>query len=118
MIAIFHASTPLLSKLQNISDERSLIQLILSSLDNYQFATQVKSAELDIAFAATGGTTHWVNIDKIIIQFEPLPSRATTFGDLLIEQPQNYINLATPAGFIPLVDLVYSHGQLSRKQIN
>jgi hypothetical protein len=47
-----------------------------------------------------------------------MPNRRTTFGDILIEQPQGYVNLATPAGFIPLVDVVYSLGQLSLKQIN
>lgn len=118
MIDIFHATETLQTMLQNMSDERSLIQLVISSLDNYQFATQVKSTELDIAFAATGGTSRWVNAEHIKIAFAPTPKRATTFGDLLIEYPQNYINLATPAGFIPLVDLSYSQGQLSRIQIN
>jgi hypothetical protein len=118
MIQVFHASETLLTKLQNMSDERSLMQLVMASLNQYHFATQVKSAELDIAFAATGGKTRWVNGDKTDIEFTPTPNRATTFGDLLIEQPHNYINLATPAGFIPLVDLTYSQGQLNRIQIN
>lgn len=118
MIDIFHASEQLQTKLQQSKDERSLMKLVASCLDNYQFATQVKCAELDIAFAATGGKTNWVNADNTSIAFEPLPNRATTFGDLLIEHPHNYINLATPAGFIPLVDLIYTQGQLSRKQIN
>ena len=118
MIHVFHASETLLIQFQHMGDEKSLMQLVMTSLNHYHFATQVKSEELDIAFAATGGITRWVNGDKTDIPYEPALQRATTFGDLLIEQPHNYVNLATPSGFIPLVDLTYSQGQLNRKQIN
>ena len=118
MIDIFNASPSLQTKIQQAVNERSLLQLVIRHIRSYEFSTKVDSDEIDIAFAATGGMTRWVNSDNLKIKCEPMPNRQTTFGDILIEQPQGYVNLATPAGFIPLVDVVYSLGQLSLKQMN
>ena len=118
MIDVFNATQSLQVKIKQAANERTLLQLVINHIHNYEFSTQVDSNEIDIAFAATGGLTHWVNGDNLKIKYDPVPNRQTTFGDILIEQPQGYVNLATPAGFIPLVDVVYSQGQLSLKQIN
>jgi hypothetical protein len=118
MIDVFNAPQSLQIKFQQASNERALLQLVVEHIHSYEFATKAESDELDIAFAATGGLTRWINSDNIKIKCDPLPIRKTTFGDILIEQPQGYVNLATPAGFIPLVDVVYSQGQLGLKQIN
>ncbi|MFT6776794.1 MAG: hypothetical protein ACJAV1_000706 [Paraglaciecola sp.] len=118
MIDVFNATQSLQVKIQQAENERALLQLVMKHIHSYEFSTQVDSDEIDIAFAATGGLTHWVNSDNIKIKCEPVPNRQTTFGDILIEQPKGYVNLATPAGFIPLVDVVYSQGQLSKIQIN
>ena len=118
MIDVFNAAQPLQVKIQEAENERSLLQIVIKHIHNYEFSTKVDSDEIDIAFAATGGLTRWVNGDNLKIKCEPEPNRQTTFGDILIEQPQGYVNLATPAGFIPLVDVVYSQGQLSLKKIN
>ncbi|MFT6992262.1 MAG: hypothetical protein ACJASL_004261 [Paraglaciecola sp.] len=118
MIDIFNASQSLQDKIQQAANERSLLQLVIKHIHSYEFSTQVDNDEIDIAFAATGGLTRWVNSDNLKIKCHPVPNRQTTFGDILIEQPQGYVNLATPAGFIPLVDVVYSQGQLGIKQIN
>ena len=118
MIVVFNATQLLQLKIQQTADERSLLKLVIEDIHSYEFSTKVASDELDIAFAATGGLTRWVNADNLKIECQPLPYRQTTFGDILIEQPQGYVNLATPAGFIPLVDVVYSLGQLSVKKIN
>jgi hypothetical protein len=118
MIDIFNATQSLQDIIQKVENERSLLQLVVKHIHSYEFSTQVDSNEIDIAFAASGGMTRWVNGDNSKIKCEPTPNRQTTFGDILIEQPQGYVNLATPAGFIPLVDVVYSQGQLSLKQIN
>jgi len=118
MIDVFNAPHSLQIKLQQAANERSLLQLVTKHIHSYVFSTNVESDEIDIAFAATGGLTRWVNSDNLKIKCNPLPNRQTTFGDILIEQPQGYVNLATQVGFIPLVDVVYSHGQLSLKQIN
>lgn len=118
MIDVFNATQSLQLKIQQAADERSMLQLVIEDIRSYEFSTKVASDELDIAFAATGGLTRWVNADNLKIECEPAPNRQTTFGDILIEQPQGYVNLATPAGFIPLVDVIYSLGQLSLKKIN
>jgi hypothetical protein len=118
MIDVFNAAQPLQVKIQQVENERSLLQLVIKYIHSYEFSTKVDSDEIDIAFAATGGLTRWVNGDNLKIKCDPEPNRQTTFGDILIEQPEGYVNLATPAGFIPLVDVVYSQGQLSLKKIN
>jgi hypothetical protein len=118
MIDVFNAAQPLQEKIQQAENERALLQLVIKHIHSYEFSTKVDSDEIDIAFAATGGLTHWVNSDQLKIKCEPEPSRQSTFGDILIEQPQGHVNLATPAGFIPLVDVVYSQGQLGIKKIN
>ncbi len=118
MIDVFNAAEPLQVKIRQAKNERSLLQIVIKHIDSYEFSTKVHSDEIDIAFAATGGLTRWVKGDNLKIKCEPAPSRQTTFGDILIEQPQGYVNLATQAGFIPLVDVVYSQGQLSLKQMN
>jgi len=118
MIDVFNATQSLQVEMQQVTNERSLLQLVIKHIHSYEFSTKVDNDELDIAFAATGGLTRWVNSDNLKIKCDPTPNRQTTFGDILIEQPQGYVNLATPAGFIPLVDVVYSQGQLVIKQIN
>jgi hypothetical protein len=118
MIDVFNASESLQMKIQQAENERSLLRLVIKYIHCYEFSTKVDSDEIDIAFAASGGLTRWVNGDNLKIKCDPKPIRQTTFGDILIEQPQGFVNLATPAGFIPLVDVVYSLGQLSLKQIN
>ena len=118
MIDVFSAAQSLQVKMQQVENERSLLQLVIKNIHSYEFSTKVDSDEIDIAFAASGGETRWVNADNLKIKCEPTPNRQTTFGDILIEQPQGYVNLATPAGFIPLVDIVYSLGQLSLKKFN
>ena len=118
MIDVFNATQSLQVIIQQAENERSLVQLVTKYIRSYEFSTQVDSDEIDIAFAASGGFTHWVNSDNLQIKCAPKPNRQTTFGDILIEQPQGYVNLATPAGFIPLVDIVYSLGQLSLKKFN
>ena len=118
MIDVFNATQSLQIKIQQAENERSLLQLVIKHISSYEFSTKVDSDEIDIAFAASGGVTRWINGDNLKIKCDPTPNRQTTFGDILIEQPQGYVNLATPAGFIPLVDIVYSLGQLSLKQIN
>jgi hypothetical protein len=118
MIDVFNASLSLQVKIQQAANERSLLQLVIQHIHSYEFSTKVESDEIDIAFAASGGLTRWVNSDNLKIKCAPTPNRQTAFGDILIELPQGYVNLATPAGFIPLVDVIYSQGQLSIKQIN
>ena len=118
MIDIFNATPSLQVKIRQAANERTLLQLVVKNIHSYEFSTKVDIDEIDIAFAASGGITRWVNADNLRIKCNPSPNRQTTFGDILIEQPQGYVNLATPAGFIPLVDIVYSLGQLSLKKIN
>lgn len=118
VIDIFNASAQLQTKLQDVANERALVQLVIDNIHNFEFSTQVRCSDIDIAFAASGGKTHWLNSDSQSIECSPPPSRHTAFGDILIEHPQGYVNLATPAGFIPLVDVVYSQGKLSKKCIN
>jgi hypothetical protein len=118
MIDVFQAPKELLSQIQAVTSERELIQLVSREIASYQFATKVDCPELDIALAATGGPTHWVKGDSLKIDFTPALNRASTSGDILIEVPQAYVNLVTPAGFIPLVDIIYSQGQLYAKQLN
>jgi hypothetical protein len=118
MIDVFNATQLLQVEIQKAVDERALLQLVMKNIHGYEFSTQVDSDEIDIAFAASGGQTRWVNSDNLQIKCDPIPNRQTTFGDILIEQPQGYVNLSTPAGFIPLVDVIYSQGQLSLKQLN
>jgi hypothetical protein len=118
MIDVFSAPQSLQLKFQQVSNERALLQLVIKHIHSYEFSTKVDSDEIDLAFAATGGLTRWGNNDNFKIKCDPLPNRKTTFGDILIEHPHAYVNLATPAGFIPLVDVVYSQGLLGIKRIN
>ena len=118
MIHVYHANANLLPQLSTVENERQLVSLVMSNLSNYQLATRVKHSELDIAFAATGGKSNWVNVDNMAVAFEPQPDRVSTFGDVLVEAGNGYVNLSTPAGFIPLVDVVESIGVLEKKQIN
>lgn len=115
MIDVFHANAALLEKIKQVENERELIALVSAQLKAYEHATRVKHSELDIAFAATGGPTQWVNVDNISIQFEPKPVRTTQFGDILVEQAYGYVNLSTPAGFIPLIDIIERQGSLLSK---
>lgn len=118
MIDVFHASKSLQEEMATLDNERTLVTLVSANLHQYILATRVKHPELDIAFAATGGPTQWVNVDNMTVDFTPAPQRATNFGDILVEQGTGYVNLSTPAGFIPLVDVVESTGELSRKTLS
>lgn len=119
MIDVFHAQPQLRQLFQSVNNERELISLVATTLHEYCHATRVKHSELDIAFAATGGPTQWVNVDNISIDFTPSPGRRTDYGDILVEQAYGYVNLSTPAGFIPLVDIIEDNGSLRRKvQVN
>jgi hypothetical protein len=118
VIDIFTAPEILQRNFKQVTGERQLITIVMQNIETYCFATQVNCDEIDIAFALTGGQTRWINADDTKIDFQPKLNRPITFGDILIELPQGFINLATPAGFIPLVDLLYTQGQISRKQLN
>jgi hypothetical protein len=118
MIDVFHADDDLQRQIQNVDNERELIKVVMQKLHHYSLATRVKHSEIDIAFAATGGPSQWVNVDKMTIEFEPVPIRQTLYGDILVEQSVGYVNLSTPAGFIPLVDAVESLGSLKKKQLS
>ena len=118
MIWIYHASPRLQLQLSSVSNEIELIKLVIAGLADYYQATRVKHSELDIAFVATGGPSPWVNGQSMHIDFAPVPPRSSQYGDILVEQAFGYVNLSTPAGFIPLVDVVEQQGYLQRKVMN
>lgn len=118
MIDIFHASDSLRRKLHTIDNERDLIQLVMKNLSQYRFATRVEHSELDIAFAASGGPSHFANGDAADVACTPQVNRPTEFNDILLERQTGYINLSTPAGFIPLVDAVERNGFLHKKLLS
>lgn len=118
MISMYFAPPALQQRLTSVDSERELLKLVTQEISLYDFATQIDSFELDLAFAAAGGTSPWVMADKLPAIIAPAPRRKATFGDILVETQQGYVNIATPAGFIPLVDIEYNHGQLRQKQYN
>lgn len=118
MIAMYFAPLALQLRFSQVKGERDLLRLATEEVLMYDFATQIDSFELDLAFAAAGGISHWVMADKLPTILNPKPQRMATFGDILVETRQAYVNIATPAGFIPLVDIEYNHGQLRQKQYN
>ncbi|WJG09817.1 hypothetical protein [Aliiglaciecola sp. LCG003] len=118
MIYVFHATPKLQQKLQAVENERLLVSTVIKHIDSYYFATQVKHSELDIAFAASGGPSQWVNTDNMAVDCAPLPQRASQFGDVLVEKANGFVSLSTPAGFIPLVDIIEQLGSLHKKQLN
>lgn len=118
MIYIFHANNELMSLLAKADNERTLVTTVVENLHLYSLATRVKQSELDIAFAATGGPTAWINVDNITVEFEPKPARGSSYGDVLVEIQTGYVNLSTPAGFIPLIDVIERNGILQKKQLN
>ena len=118
MIDVYHASSALLEKYTAATNERDKIALVTTHLADYQKVTSVKHSELDIAFAATGGPSPWVNVDNMSITFDPVPKRRSDYGDILVERGLGYVNLSTPAGFIPLVDVIERFGTLCHKQLS
>ena len=118
MIKVFHASQKLKTQFARADDERALISMIVKHLTEYQLVTYVKHGELDIAFAATGGPSPWVYGDTLAVACEPELARSSEYGDILVEQANGYVNLSTPAGFIPLVDVEEKQGSLSLKTYN
>ncbi|GAA6186511.1 MULTISPECIES: hypothetical protein [Alteromonadaceae] len=118
MIYVFHAQDKLMDLLANVENERVLISTVIQNIHLYQLATRVKHSELDIAFAASGGPTAWVNVDNLSVDYAPEPSRQSKFGDVLVEMANGFANLSTPAGFIPLIDVIERNGQLLKKQLN
>lgn len=118
MIYVYHANEPLKHQFQHILNERELIQTVMTKLNEYTFATSVKHAEIDIAFAVTGGPTNWLNADAMSIQYTPAPKRPSDYGDIFFERAGGYVNLATPLGFIPLVDVIEQSGRLLKKRLN
>ncbi|GAC13619.1 hypothetical protein [Aliiglaciecola lipolytica] len=118
MIYIFHAQDQLMDTLAEVENERALLATVIENIHLYHLATRVKHSELDIAFAASGGPTAWVNVDNMSVDFAPKPSRRSKFGDVLVEMANGFANLSTPAGFIPLVDIIERNGQLLKKQFS
>ncbi|MFQ3198685.1 MAG: hypothetical protein ACI8R9_000779 [Paraglaciecola sp.] len=123
MIDIFHASESLQKKLQNIENERELVQLVLKNLSQYRFASRVDHSELQSVFAATGSQLPGEpapgnNADGQAITCKPVPTRATQYNDILLERKPGFIHLATPAGFIPLVDAIERNGFLHKRLLN
>jgi hypothetical protein len=118
MISMYFAPSTLQHRLSLVSSERELLKLVTQEIGLYDFATQIDSFELDLAFAAAGGISPWVMADKLPAILAPAPERKATFGDILVETQNGFVNIATPAGFIPLVDIEYNHGQLRQKQYN
>lgn len=118
MIDVFHADNVLLERISSAEDERALLALVMEALSEYSLATRVKHSELDIAFAATGGPTNWVNVDNMAVSFDPKPTRASQYGDILVEQANGYVNISTPMGFIPLVDVMEQQGSLRHKLVS
>lgn len=118
MIYVYHADAALQIEMGLVTNERELVGLVMANLEQYQLATRVKHSELDIVFAATGGPTAWVNVDNMSVDYAPSLSRPSAYGDILVETCNGYVNLSTPAGFIPLIDVVEYNGQLNKKQFN
>jgi hypothetical protein len=119
LIDIFHASESLQKKLQNIENERELVQLVLKNLSQYRFATRVDHSELQSAFSATGGQYPGQPAKgEQTITGKPVPTRATQYNDILLERKPGFIHLATPAGFIPLVDAIERNGFLHKKLLS
>lgn len=118
MIAVFHANYVLQVQLNQVKNERELVNLVLESLTNYQLACRVGHGELDIAYAASGGETSWINADLTHIDIHPTPERGTTHGDILVEQNKGFVHLVTPSGFIPLVDVIEVNAELRMKCLN
>lgn len=117
MITLYFAPHGLQLLLSQVKGERELIKVVSQEIENYQFATQIDSNELDLAYAAAGGPSPWTLADNLPA-LSPTPSRKATFGDILVETDTGYVNLATPAGFIPLVDSECHLGILRKKQFN
>ena len=118
MIHVFHADQDLQSMISEVENERSLVNLVMANLQKYRLATSVKHSELDIAFAATGGPSAWVNVDNMSVSFNPPLERPSLYGDVLVELASGFVNLSTPAGFIPLVDALERNAVLTKKQLN
>lgn len=118
MIDVFHATDVLLSKLQACTSEREVIKQVENHLNEYQFASVVHHSELDIAFAAAGGPSSWLEVSVTDIKITPPPPRDSGYGDILVERETGFVHLATPAGFIPLVDTLVHHQQLQKKVFN
>jgi hypothetical protein len=90
----------------------------VNRVSDYEFACQVASDDLDLAFVSAGGALPWMASYSAEQPDIPAIKRPIDYGDILIEQPSGYVNLATPAGFIPLVDIIFQTGQLHKKQFN
>ena len=118
MIWIYHATSQLQRNMHYVDDELALLRLVMASLDQYHYVAHVKHCELDVAFVVTGGPSVWTNAQSMHVCFAPQPQRPSDYGDILFEQAYGYANLSTPAGFIPLVDVVERHGSLVRKTLN
>lgn len=118
MISMYYAPPELQVRLTLVDGERELLKIVTQEIQSYDFAIQIDSFELDLAFAAAGGISPWVMADTQPTILKHSIERAATFGDILVETLQGYVNLATPAGFIPLVDIEYSQGKLRQKQYN
>jgi hypothetical protein len=118
LIAVFHANSELQTRLYQVENERELVNLVLASLPQYEIACRVMHSELDIAYAASGGETSWINADLTHIDMQPTPERSTAHGDILVEQESGFMHLVTPSGFIPLVDAIEVNAELRKKSLN
>ena len=117
-IDVYHASTELLSEIEAADSELQVLRVVMSRLQEYQYACRVAHGELDIGFAITGGASQWWGVQTGEVKVSASPDRNSEFGDVLVEQPQGFAHLATPSGFIPLVDVVVIQRRLHKKQLN
>jgi hypothetical protein len=118
MIYLYQATPTLQKQMRQLNSERELLRLVIDSVGDYEFACQVASDDLDLAFVSAGGALPWMANFSAELPAIPAIQRPIDYGDILIEQPSGYVNLATPAGFIPLVDIIFQSGQLYKKQFN
>ena len=118
MIDVFHANNELIEKITAAENERELIKIVQASLHEYLLASTVQHSELDIAFSVTGGPSNWQDVTCFDVPCTPKPARKSGYGDILVEKASDFVHLATPAGFIPLVDVLPMQAQLKNKRLN
>lgn len=116
MIDIYQASEAVLAQWQAASDERDGIRSVQQRLAHYTWVGVVSTTELDIAFAAAGGNSAW--LQEVSVSAELQLPRPTTFADILVERQAGFVHLATPPGFLPLVDVEVVQFQLRQRALN
>lgn len=116
MIDIYQASEAVLEQWQAADNERIGIKCIERNLAQYHWACAAATTELDIAFAAAGGRAVW--LQESTCRTKPEPPRPVSFADILVERDAGFVHLATPAGFLPLVDVEVVQFQLRLRTLN